>query len=219
MSEEVELAAKATGEVVSALAEASGAMGPPQEFWGAVADGIHYRFYPRTVKQALAAAQKIKQLDLPRRAYSEIPDPLLKAILEAGAIEDDAEMQIVWANLLVNALTDRTPEVHPAYPKILSELRPVEARLLDRIFDAAHISAGAPWDQAIVQVKNRFQEELGLSVEAFDLAVDNLARLHLVALQRADGAIRPDFLTHIKLTPVGRALVLACRAPEPPSPD
>jgi hypothetical protein len=70
VGEEIELLAKAAGETVTALAEASGALGPPHEFWAAVASGIHYRFQPRLVKQAMAVARKIKASGLPVRAYS-----------------------------------------------------------------------------------------------------------------------------------------------------
>jgi len=132
-------------------------------------------------------------------------------------MEDDDAMQACWANLLANALVDGEAAVHPSFPRILSELLPHEALLLDRIWHAAHISAAAPWDQAIIQVKTRFQDELGLSDEAFDLAVDNLARLHLVTPQRHEWLGRPDFLTHLTLTPVGRALVIAARPPNLPA--
>jgi hypothetical protein len=43
MCEEVELAAKATGEVVAALAEESGALSIPKEYARYVATRIHHR--------------------------------------------------------------------------------------------------------------------------------------------------------------------------------
>jgi hypothetical protein len=74
------LAAKSSAEVITALTDASGALGLSQEFWGAITSGIHYRFYPRVLKQAMAAAAKIEQSGLPRRAYAAIPDRLLRAV-------------------------------------------------------------------------------------------------------------------------------------------
>jgi hypothetical protein len=65
MGEEIELAAKASAEALTALTEASGALGPPREFWGAITAGMHYRFYPKIVSQAIAAAEKIKKSGLP----------------------------------------------------------------------------------------------------------------------------------------------------------
>jgi hypothetical protein len=55
MGEEIELAAKATGAVVEALAEKSGALKPARAYAEAITSGIHYHFYPRVVKQAMAA--------------------------------------------------------------------------------------------------------------------------------------------------------------------
>jgi hypothetical protein len=135
MSEEVELAAKTTGAVVGALVEDSRALGPVREYAEAITSGIHYRYYPRVVRQAMAAAEKIERSGLPRRAYSVVPDRLLRAILEDGAMEGDESMQDRWENLLANALTSVSAEVRNAFPKILSELEPEDAAILDSAFD------------------------------------------------------------------------------------
>jgi Abortive infection alpha len=213
MGEEIELAAKTNAEVVTALAEASGALGPPQEFWGAITSAIHYHFYPRVIKQAQAAAEKIKESGLPERAYADIPDKLLRAILEQGAVEDDSDMQERWANLLANALTSDSADVRIAFPRILSELEPSEARLLDRLANNKG-DPRIPHNWAIAE----------FAVTEPDL--ENVERLELIRYELTDaltygdmadlsGASRKSF----NLTSFGRALVEACRAPQPPSSD
>jgi hypothetical protein len=213
MGEEIELAAKTTGEVVTALTEASGVLGPPQEFWGAITSGIHYHFYPRVIKQAQAAAEKIRNSELPQRAYSEIPDKLLRAILEQGAVEDDPDTQDRWANLLANALTSDSADVRIAFPKILGELEPSEARLLDRLGKNKG-DPRIPHNWAIAE----------FAVSEPDL--ENVERLELIRYELTDaltygdiadlsGASRKSF----NLTSFGRAFVEACRAPQPPSAD
>ncbi|HWW90436.1 MAG TPA: hypothetical protein VNY35_06635 [Solirubrobacteraceae bacterium] len=191
MGEEIELAAKSSAEVITALTEASGALGPSQEFWGALTNGIHYHFYPRVVKQAMAAAEKIEQSGLPRRAYSGIQDRLLRAILEGGSLENDEGMQARWANLLANALTESPAEVHVAFPGILSDLTPGEAAFLDAL----------PAPAGTIKLRDD---------EADFLALANLTRLQLVDYKQGFPLNRVEVLC----TPMGWAFLQACRAPQ-----
>jgi len=212
MGEEIELAAKTTGEVVAALAEASGALGPPQEFWEAMTFGIHYRFYPRVIKQAMAAAKKIERSGLPRRAYSEIPDRLLKAILEGGSLEDDESMQARWANLLANALTKSSVDHRAAFPTILSELEPREAATLDRL--ASQVRHGA------------YRMTLGAfeftQTERGRTELGNLNRLELVESVRTMPTTLDEIseekaqIKSVRFTDLGWAFVQACRTPQSP---
>ena len=80
--QEIELAVKAAGEIAGALAEESGALEPVREYATYIASRIYYRHYPKLVDRALRAAEKIRRSGLPHRAFGEIPDPLLRAILE-----------------------------------------------------------------------------------------------------------------------------------------
>jgi hypothetical protein len=219
MGEEIELAAKTSAEVLTALTEASGALGPPQEFWGAITNGIHYRFYPRVVKQAMAAAEKIERSGLPRRAYSEIPDRLLKAILEGGSLEDDERMQDRWANLLANAMAESSAKVRAAFPRMLSDLEPYDATTLDRVAEIATTES---------------ERTLALK-DGVDLpVVENLARLELVRYNDADVRVKASLEAMLPEPPVqvspvpsveiaptglGQAFVQACQAPQPPSSD
>jgi Abortive infection alpha len=132
---EIELAAKATGEVVKALAGESGVLQPVREFATYLEARVHYRYYPKVIERALSATEKIRQSGLPRRAFSEVPDRLLAAILENGAMEDEPTMQERWENLLANALISGSAEVKKAFPNVLSELEPAEAARLDKFAD------------------------------------------------------------------------------------
>jgi hypothetical protein len=120
---------------VKALAEESGALEPVKEYGEYIARSFHYRHYPKLVARAQSAAEKIRQSGLPRRAFEEIPDPLLRAILVNGAEEDDPSMQERWENLLANAATVGDAEVRRAFPNVLSELEPSEAAQLEKYAD------------------------------------------------------------------------------------
>ena len=131
MDEEIELAAKTAGEVVSALAETTGAMLVPKEYASYIAAKVHYRHYPKLIERALHTAEKIRAAGLPAHAYSALDDPLLTSILEGTAEEEEESLQQVWENLLANSLTDNSAEVRRAFPRILRELDPQDVQLLN----------------------------------------------------------------------------------------
>jgi hypothetical protein len=102
MSEEVELAAKISGEVVSALVKESGILGVTREYSNYIVTRIHLRHQVALVQRTLAAAEKIKASGLPTRAFSALDEPLLTAILEGAVEETDPDLRQAWENLLAN---------------------------------------------------------------------------------------------------------------------
>jgi hypothetical protein len=132
---DIELFAKTTGEVVKALAEESGSLEPVKAFAEYLASSVHYRYYPRVAERAMRAAEKIRASGLPRRAFDEVPDPLLRAILVHGAQEDEPTMQERWENLLANVLTIDSADVKKGFVTVLDDLEPAEAAQLDKYAD------------------------------------------------------------------------------------
>jgi hypothetical protein len=202
MSQEIELAAKATGAIAQAILAESGLAGPLKARLEAITAGIHYHDYPRVVEKAMVAAARIKASKLPRRAYDEIPDPLLRVILENTAKEADETLSDAWVNLLANLVTVGTVEVRRAFPKILASLEPEEARLLDAI----RASLDGPMRALMVR-----------SPELNMLAIENLSRSKLiedVTAPTIDGERRTTQVV-VTLTDLGQAFVAACQPPMP----
>lgn len=208
MGEDIDLT-RASAETVAALTEASGALEPSRHFWGALARRVDYFFWPRTVRQAKRAAELIEAFGLPRLAYDEIRrrDGLLGAILEGGAMEGDENMQERWAALLANALTSDSAEVRTAFPRILSELEPNEARLLDRLA-ANKGDSRIPHRWAIA--------ELGVT----EPDLENVERLELIRYELMHAPTYGDMTDlsqasreGFKLTPFGSVFVKACQVP------
>jgi hypothetical protein len=136
VSEEIELAAKSTGAVVGALVDSSNALGPVREYANYLSGRVHLRHLPALVEHALAAAEKIKASGLPRRAWEELDEPLVTAILRGMAEESDPYLAAEWENLLANALTERSVSVRRVFPTILRDLEPEDAALLDTLATA-----------------------------------------------------------------------------------
>ena len=207
MGEEIELAAKTTGEVVAALADQSGALAVPREYAEYAVSRIHYRHYPKLVQRAIGAAEKIKASGLPRHAYSALNDPLLTAILEGAAEEEEPSLQEIWENLIANALTEQAAAVRRAFPRILQELDPRDAQVLQ------HYASETSDERVFVE---KFTTMPG---ERDGALLGNLSRLGLLAPLRQQSAfprsvpVGQDSIVGYVFTELGWAFVKACRAP------
>jgi hypothetical protein len=155
-------------------------------------------------------AENIKASGLPPKAYSEIKIPLVKAILEAGSMEDDPGMQERWANLLANVLTV-TGTLPVALARILADLEPVEAATLDRI------STNENADGTQVVDLSKCRSWFGIKAAG----LDNLTRLELLRYNLVTPKTINDFETDnadakirgVAITDLGGLLVAACRPP------
>jgi hypothetical protein len=210
--DELALVLKAGDELaphVREFATSIGLLDPAREIVGGWTDRLQLR---REVRRALAvkdAADKVRRLGLPTSA---IKDRLLLEVLEGAADEDDPELSNIWSNLLANASIG--VPVAPAFPSVLRQLEPIEARLLD---------AGLRRQQALHPAS-----EVGLqTLEGFaDLEwrhLDNLERLALIMYwtglpmnTNVDIPPRP-INVRFHVNPFGEAFVAACTGPHVPS--
>jgi len=154
----------------------------------------------------MKAAEKVKASGLPPTA---VTDKLLRAVLEDGPMEDDEDMQERWANLLANAATSQRGELAIAFPKLLSELEPNEAALLDRLRD----KTGPDMFSFTLFGPDDTSDLVGIP------ELDNLDRLGLLRWVRTmvtyPGSISDEnaTLAGVKFTELGWAFVNACREP------
>jgi hypothetical protein len=203
----IKLAAETSGAVVKALAEESGALAPVKAYGDYIAASIHLRHDPNLVARAMAAAEKIQRSGLPRRAFAEVPDPLLRAILMNAAEEDEPTMQERWENLLSNAVTSGSADVKRAFPNVLSELEPAEAAQLEKYADETSA------DTLDTKTFPAADADVGLG------GLDNLVRLGLLDYGRSTtlypGSVTLDrsSISYVSFTRFGWEFVQACRAP------
>jgi hypothetical protein len=210
VSEELVQVSKAIAELepaVVAFDQATGILGPVRETSAWLTELIRYRRLPHQAKLLMSAAEKVKASGLPPSAVS---DKLLGAILEEGPLEDDADMQERWSSLLANAATSESESVRIAFPKILSELEPSEAALLDEFASRA--------SEKSFREKKFSVEKPGEGGHMPE--IDNLNRLGLVRLARyfptTVGTISDEKATisGVVFTELGWDFVQACRAPQ-----
>jgi hypothetical protein len=161
------------------------------------------------------------------------PTPLktLVPLLQFASLEEDEYMRTQWASLLANAAASESA-VHSAYPDVLRQLMPMDARFLDMLFDEFEKVAYPPVSQWVVSngyggwsTLRDLWERTGLhdaapDDDALSLTVDNLIRLNLLSREKVtskdeaqDIAVLPSF-DHFSLTVFGRRFVQACRRPK-----
>jgi hypothetical protein len=134
---------------------------------------------------------------------------LLVPLLEGASLEEDDDLVARWAALLASAAA--ADFVHPSFPKILSELTPIEARILDQIYD------GHSGEKFLV---TKLLPDLeALSEEQINVAFNNLFRQQLcepetfVTGPKWDQAYSEVKQSGLRLTPFGKDFVRACRGP------
>jgi hypothetical protein len=200
-------------ESLEALVGETGLLGPVQEYGDYLRTRIHLRHLPALVERAMAVAEKIRALDVPQKAWEELDEPLVTAILQGMAEETIPALQEAWENLLVHALTESPTPVRRAFPRILRELEPADAALLDSLFGQLNQT-----DPSV-----RVVPQPSISERA---ALDNLARSELVRYSGddtptlANGKHDPEAKTsEVVLSAFGFEFLMACRAPQPPQPQ
>jgi hypothetical protein len=122
---------------------------------------------------------------------------LLVPIIQYAALENDGDLAAKWAGLLATAAAG-TP-VHPIFPKVLSEITPPEARLLDALY---------VWEQESLDSEHNLVLEANLPENELPLICMNLGeRLGLINATFTN-FWKPDLtkFRNIRLTPLGTRL-------------
>ena len=144
-----------------------------------------------------------------------IPLKILLPSMDYASVEEDEDLHTAWATLLANAADPNVESVSPAFPEILRQMSPHEARLLSQASRYPLRWQGTSWETLADRVvrhrydrENMFNQwvdagcsksgkhyitiaegatELGPLYEdderRFDLALENLIRLGVVAVE------------------------------------
>lgn len=145
----------------------------------------------------------------------QVPGRVLFPILEKGSVEEDSELQLRWMTLLASsAMPSKHNWVLPGFAEILSQLTPIQAAILDWMYDCL-LEGGF---MSPNRESGEIQKQFGLDDREYGLYASDLVRLGLI--QRARVAFKDaweDDGLHatVTLTPLGQNFVVACRPPKP----
>ncbi len=185
-----------------------------KEGGGIITDNVRFWRWQNQVRIVKKAKQILEDNNLDKQ---KIPLKVLHPLLESSSLEEDESMQGKWSNLLANAAAS-THKVTPNYIEILKELSPIEAKVLDTIYD----ESTRPRDNKnILQFSTqKICEYFGIPAEESEVMVQNLYRLGLCSEPGSTGmtfgearvALRTTDI--FEITSLGVAFVKACREPQ-----
>lgn len=132
---------KAAGKGLDAAQTAGGFFGkylagPLEETSGILTDRLRFIRWERQVRLARRAQQILAEhgLEAPNR---KLPLSIGVPLIEAASLEEDDELQDLWAQLLANCGdADSGVRLKRSYITILQDMGSLEAKLLDRIANA-----------------------------------------------------------------------------------
>lgn len=187
---------------------------------GIISDTVGYWRFKNKINLVLKAKRFLEDKGIdPKAVLPKVVVP----ILEAGSLETDEDMKTRWAVLLANAASPEWDNrILPGYTDILRQLTPLQARILDWIWNNVgdHVR-----DELIIK-------EFGLTPEDYDLLASDLHRLQLIDGRRQvtepyeAGALVDENINYasgvprwttasnyfiIGLTPLGVEFLRACR--------
>ncbi|SDP94207.1 protein of unknown function [Rhodoferax sp. OV413] len=217
-SKAIQEVAKATGKGIDAVREAGGFIaryvaGPLEEGVGILSDRLKYVRWERQVRLMQRADQFLREagLEAPSRA---VPLKIAIPLLQAATIEDDDSLQDLFAALLVNAANAASGvEVHRSFIEILSQITPLEARILNVIYslpfdEARHagiITDALPDSVRILAEKEDATQQPS---DEIALALGNLVRVGCVKVPGTWGG--GETFSSVNPTLLGREFVRAC---------
>lgn len=154
----------------------------------------------------------------------KIPLSIAMPLLENATLEEDDDLQDVWARLFVNS-GDASSGIEPrrAFGSVLAEMSLLDVRNLAQIASAAKLhdkcARSGVWtyelpERAIPHEKPHTYSEPDPSPDV-QISLSNLIRLGCITTEENPGSRTgrsPGYQTHnlVYLTPFGRALIEAC---------
>lgn len=212
--------AKTSGKAIDATREAGDFIakyidGPLSAASGILEDKLKIARWERQVRFMVRAREFLGEVGLPeptRKIALKIAVPLL----EAASLEEDDELQDVWAKLFVNAANaDSGVEIRRAFLSILEDMGSLEVRILEAIVHApadldvgqnmeGYVpTAGLPEQYAARGAEGWCPEPKGETA----VTLWNLSRLGCVEPTLTMGGLS---IRTVRPTPLGDALVRAC---------
>ncbi|TQV65819.1 DUF4393 domain-containing protein [Exilibacterium tricleocarpae] len=229
MSEELESikeTAKATQEVAKTASKAIDAgremggfvsrfiSGPLEQGVGIIEDKLKYIRWERQQRLIRRAEEFLKNKGLPN---PDNPIPLKNAVplLEYATLEEDDDLQDLWAYLLVNGSNISTGiNIERSFIEILSQISSLEARILKAVYalpfeetrHAGVVTQHLPeYALAAEEKPETPYEEPSHEVK---MGLANLARISCLKLSLTWGG--GEIFTQINPTLIGKEFVLAC---------
>jgi hypothetical protein len=211
--------AKTTGKVIDAVQKfgefvAKLIKGPLEQGIGVVEDKLKYMRWERQIRLMKRADDFMNEIGLeaPTRA---LPLKFAIPLLQAASLEEDNNLQDLWARLLVNAVDAKSGiDLKREYIDILERLSPLEVQILDKIYSLPYeetrhrglLTKDLPDRVDLVPYDPKLEHELPNS--EVQLALANIARLGCISVSTSwEGG---ELFSVVHPTLLGKTFVKAC---------
>jgi hypothetical protein len=149
-----------------------------------LAEWIGVQSDPWRIKNLLGSMEKTNQILVERGIKpAPISKKLVYQFLDGASKEEDETLQQLWAGLLATALQGH--QTHPAYPTILEQITPLEARILNILF----LESKNPLSEVPVAASIRaiplytLLSQESLTEQSLMISTGNLCRQNLCTLE------------------------------------
>lgn len=153
---------------------------PGKELGGWMADGIRGKRFETQIKIFTKAQNLAKEAGINPGAVSF---KLLVPLLESGSLEDDDDILAMWSSLLASASV--SDEVRISYINILKDMEPIEAKIMQYVFQQFILSHGFSFEPSSEYAGSIsgdiIRKFFNLDNAEFERSIDNLFRLRLLA--------------------------------------
>jgi len=211
--------AKTTGQVVGAGEKlcqfvAKFIKGPLEQASGIVNDKLKYMRWERQIRLMKRADEFMKEIGLPFPTRA-VPLKFAIPLIQAASIEEDDDLQDLFAKLLVNAAREESGvNIKRTYIDILERISTLEAQILDTIYSLPYeetrhkalVTKDLPERIDIVPDDPKLKRE-SPSPEV-QLALANLAILGCISITKSLGG--GQIMGSINQTLLGKSFVEAC---------
>ena len=175
-------AGKPTVDVIGRLVERL--LGPIADTGGDALD----EWVRRRHKRAEAVlTDSVKMLRTAQLEPQPVPGRILFPLMQYASLEEDDDLRAKWTALLANA-SSPGPEnqILPAYAEILRQLTPIQAKILDHMFQQTlTFEPGAGEEPMFLpSVQQEIMDRFGLSREKYTLFASDFHRMNLIEVRR-----------------------------------
>jgi hypothetical protein len=215
----VQEAAKTTSNALDAGRELGGFVarfisGPLEQGFGIIEDKLRFTRWERQQRLIHRAEQFMHEQGI---GSPDNPIPLKNAVplLEYATLEEDDNLQDMWARLIVNGVNEASGiNMERSFIEILAQISPIEAQILNTIYaipfeEANHsgiVTGELPENAALAEETPRH----GLSEPSDEvkLALANLVRIGCITFPTTWGGV--EIYTSVNPTFIGKMFVEAC---------
>jgi hypothetical protein len=210
-----EKASEATSEAIKAGRDALSFIADPlREVVGMATDTMKAKRQMNQIRLAEQFQKCLREhgLEAPSRA---IPLSFSVPLIESASLEEDDELQNIWARMLANAADAASPtERRTAFINMLKDMTAFDVMLLARIARITPLTNdGFVYTLNFPDSDDQRDSGKRPAAHSADVAVSlgNLLRLGCITARGSYGG--PLSLSHIRLTELGAAFIAACTRP------